>query len=852
MADLPLDQAVARFQENEERIDKFVNAPNDEEDYETSKGERVPVLPKLLPAVTAGAARAESAASLAESSAAAAMASGNVFENTAQGLNATVEGQTFLLRTADPQAFAVYTKEGGAAVLRPELFSVTNSVALAAVVRPLRIRNINPQPSFADGVLPVARRGTPILTPVTAPPLLALGAVNGFYNSVTSSASTHQLFRIPQDQIGKYVVMSCYAQSDEPMVDGGTFSFFTNEANNAIITTGLMNLHKDLGEGAYLRLSFGKVPPEAVFLAVGTTFSVVDSGKFVTGVTYAFSDTPIDDRSFAYDVLTPIEPPARFLPYIQESDKNLLTNGDYLTTDPVMRSGSLAVDFTTQQELLDRGYSRGVQWRGGNDFARYISPAVISGKWVMSCFWMYSSNEANLTPVAGATTYQETDAGAISGLASTVSGVIRVSNRLMLCWATGQISNASIKRVLVGSSIAPVDTARFATGWHVSLYDDALSADAIDRVLASFMLNDKSRSAARHVVASQQAAVPAPQKLAKLVLAGEGTAVQSYVEGYQGADIVKREFTPFPLPGFANVRPVFNYNNTYINGVLVKTGGDDVAPNHVHNATLAANHGYSLTLVTAEAHGKVQADVGSIYSKDGQEYVLIAVPSVNTLYLTARASNSAAPTGSYSHVSGGANALPIVATASSAGQWYPSFKNHVTRCFIDGVEVTSKTGEFSYARSVTFTQSYDLMAKEDMVEWWILNGAANPAYPGAEASHTLSMAYTFDTEGNLTISTDFLALKPMPFADMMGIQCAKGELTHYYIPKALPFMSGGTNYDYAKKEPADKTILNGGTSIYITQDRAIADGLFCDRVVGFKDNEFGMALGFLMYIYIYI
>lgn len=58
MADLPLDQAVARFQGNEQRINTFVNAPNGEQDYETDGGALVPTLPKLLPAVIAQADRA--------------------------------------------------------------------------------------------------------------------------------------------------------------------------------------------------------------------------------------------------------------------------------------------------------------------------------------------------------------------------------------------------------------------------------------------------------------------------------------------------------------------------------------------------------------------------------------------------------------------------------------------------------------------------------------------------------------------------------------------------------------------------------------------------------------------------
>ena len=94
MADLPLDQAVARFQENEERIDKFVNAPNGEVDYETSNGERVPVLPKLIPQVSEYATRAEDAAAVAEAARDSVIIDALIAESIAAGLGATTDSGT--------------------------------------------------------------------------------------------------------------------------------------------------------------------------------------------------------------------------------------------------------------------------------------------------------------------------------------------------------------------------------------------------------------------------------------------------------------------------------------------------------------------------------------------------------------------------------------------------------------------------------------------------------------------------------------------------------------------------------------------------------------------------------------
>lgn len=48
MAQLPIKQAVPRFQENEDRVNIFVNAPTGEDYYTTSEGENVKTLPKLV------------------------------------------------------------------------------------------------------------------------------------------------------------------------------------------------------------------------------------------------------------------------------------------------------------------------------------------------------------------------------------------------------------------------------------------------------------------------------------------------------------------------------------------------------------------------------------------------------------------------------------------------------------------------------------------------------------------------------------------------------------------------------------------------------------------------------------
>jgi len=118
MADeLPLDQATQRFKRNEQSINTFVNAPEGEQFYETSEGERVPTLPKLLPTVedlTAQAAaevgEARRAASAAEAARDAAIVSADTYQTESEGLAAVGDGETFDVQGSSDVAVIRYRR----------------------------------------------------------------------------------------------------------------------------------------------------------------------------------------------------------------------------------------------------------------------------------------------------------------------------------------------------------------------------------------------------------------------------------------------------------------------------------------------------------------------------------------------------------------------------------------------------------------------------------------------------------------------------------------------------------------------------------------------------------------------
>lgn len=292
----------------------------------------------------------------------------------------------------------------------------------------------------------------------------------------------------------------------------------------------------------------------------------------------------------------------------------------------------------------------------------------------------------------------------------------------------------------------------------------------------------------------------------------------------------------------------FNFDADYINDSLVRQLGDDIAPYRVFGVTIGANHGYSKTKITLDNHGKTDSDVGSVWSDGTKQWVIVDIVSSSQLNITARADNTTFSSGTLTHVSGASNTGSMTPTAAASSQWYPVSKNRNLTCNVDGVSVDLATvASYSYKSHATFSESYDIMSKTDIVEWIILNKGAALLYYYADASISVSMSYRFDTRGGCTISTDFAALKAISaFQDIMFTQSVKmnttGGAVNFYIPKTLPFVHESVNYDFSAPTSLDSTTL--ATRINFTSDRCVATGQLADRVIQLN-NTIGYATGYL-------
>lgn len=375
--------------------------------------------------------------------------------------------------------------------------------------------------------------------------------------------------------------------------------------------------------------------------------------------------------------------------------------------------------------------------------------------------------------------------------------------------------------------------------------------------------NAKRRIASNgKLIMPQAAGLAADAGTATLYLNGAGNL--SYIESKLSGPLIQRWFGPSnPVANARQTRWQFNPDKDVVGGVTVRAPKDDATPDHIFGTTIGANHGYPSSLVTAAAHGKTAADIGSIWANGGNQFVLVEIVSTTQLLLTRVDSSSMPQTGTYTHVSGATATANIVVTARADAQWMPPAQDLQLRALVDGEEVgrvdrgalTSGTlnGVYTVRDAAQFVEVCEYLSKAEMIAWKQTRPAS--LYPtGRTASLRVTTVYEYDKFGGLAIYRDWLVLQPMPISDIMGMQMeAKGAFdtaaADYYIPNTLPFAYNGATINYSMKVPADLTMVspdpNDEGSVKFTPAKIEATGPALLRAYALYDSGYFDASGFL-------
>lgn len=499
---------------------------------------------------------------------------------------------------------------------------------------------------------------------------------------------------------------------------------------------------------------------------------------------------------------------------------NYTENGTYAGGDAEARSGSSGVDLTSQNDLIARGFSRAMQWRSGNEYVRSQYGGNITGKYITGGFLCYSENPLNLD--LDAFVYSENSGGTLDNTSSQYVNKISITENLVLVYRQSLVTQADAVNALVGSTSAPDDNTRYATGFVAFITETPIQE--ID-LIKYFTTNDIARFSAKEIADAEIGKINEKAYRGSVEFGGPDAITRIVGSKYT------REVLPFKNVEILDSR-VFNFDTDYIGSIPIREDTrDDVAPIHAFGTTLMANHSYFGCRYTSPSHGKTVLDLGSIYSNSGSQYVLAEVLDSNTIFLIDTTSNSDnyPSSGVFTYVSGGNTTSDLNVSSKSLRQAYPCHKDYSMTVLVDGREQTDFSNITGYNDSVIFNESYTLLERSDVIDWYL---AGKPtSEPTGQGQIIKDTSYQFDFEGNCTIVSNYTSADSVPMADIMELQAIEvPQLTEYYIPKTVEFDFKGTPRNFSLKEPSTVcTDAGGDTGIFFSGEKLEPGTIFSDR-----------------------
>lgn len=240
---------------------------------------------------------------------------------------------------------------------------------------------------------------------------------------------------------------------------------------------------------------------------------------------------------------------------------------------------------------------------------------------------------------------------------------------------------------------------------------------------------------------------------------------------------------------------------------------DDSCPSNINNGYIGGNHGNSGAItITATAHGKTLADVGSSYTDSSSiTFYLIEIIDANKLLVISENIGISPtwkyktnPTGTLTYVSNGANPTNIVIESTLITQVLPSTKNVSLKLVADGVTVSSD-GTYS-AQKVTFTESYDIIDTVSMVNNLVANRPSGgyitqPDFTDGTVIISLTNIYDIQDKCAVNLSWTWQTKEDLYLGYFGGTQDTFFLPTwvsalNRYFPSSLPVSDGTDSYDF--------------------------------------------------------
>lgn len=189
---------------------------------------------------------------------------------------------------------------------------------------------------------------------------------------------------------------------------------------------------------------------------------------------------------------------------------------------------------------------------------------------------------------------------------------------------------------------------------------------------------------------------------------------------------------------------------------------DDAPPCKYNNTFIGGNHGANVSKkITCTAHGKVAADIGSLWTNGSVQFRIIAILDANTLLMlsanTGHAErwsfNTTLAAGTLTHVSGATNTGDIVFTGPVTWQIFPCVQNHVRTVKLNGSTTVTVDGVYD-CNHVTVEESYGIHNVASMLDYIVagMPWASAPALNHASIATQVQLEHVYTVRDNGSLS----------------------------------------------------------------------------------------------------
>lgn len=317
---------------------------------------------------------------------------------------------------------------------------------------------------------------------------------------------------------------------------------------------------------------------------------------------------------------------------------------------------------------------------------------------------------------------------------------------------------------------------------------------------------------------------------------------------------VRREEEAFTHNSCFNFNSVALVNKDTLSEVTVDSCADDIAPGKWNSGYIGANHGLDdMKRCTCVGHDKTYADIGSVWSCNGDNFTIVGV-APNYLYLLGEnilayplfMMATVPSSGEFVHVSGATHTNSFTTTAAVMNQMWNQTRPVSLNISADGKPVT-ESGDYKF-NILDICEVYDVINQADSlaeIKRRVGTFTANPIFTklanvNSAARH--STTYSFNNAGSWRIAVDYTAIQNivLDYFGFTQMAVLPGDNIKLYIPKALPISNGEETIDFRTIAPHN----NVPATMNLTSEYWENPQLPPDRWLEYSEN-IGVASGYL-------